>query len=248
METLELERQGALAWVWLNRPRRLNAMNPLMFEELRGVFQDLDDDESVRAIVLAGRGPVFSAGFDVSWMVDLTAEEVARDIDQVRAVYDAIEACAKPLIVAARGLALGGGLLLALVADLVLASEGTSFGVPEVKLGFFPPLDMAPRLERLVGLGAAKRIVLTGEPFDAAEAQRIGLVGRVVHDEDLYEQAGALAKGLAALPPTGVQLAKSAFVPRGDYRAWETAQVGVCWASPERKAMMDAFLGGRKTE
>jgi enoyl-CoA hydratase/carnithine racemase len=244
METIVLERKGSVAWVWLNRPRRLNTMNPAMFRELHQTFEELDGDGAVNAIVLAGRGQAFSAGFDVAWMVGLRPETVARDIGSVHAVYDSIEACAKPLIVAVHGPAVGGGLLLALVADFVLASAGASFGAPEVKLGFFPPLELIPRLERRVGLGAAKRIVLTGELFDAAEAQRIGLVERVVEADALYEQAQGLAEQLAALPPIGVQLAKRAFAAaqRDGYRAWETAQLATCWSAPERAAAMEAFL------
>lgn len=244
METVALERKGPVAWVWLNRPRRLNAMNPAMFDELQQTFGALEGDGGVKAIVLAGRGPAFSAGFDVAWMSGLKPETVAQDIDSVHALYDSIEACAKPLIVAVQGAAVGGGLLLALVADFVLASEGASFGAPEVKLGFFPPLELIPRLERRVGLSAAKRIVLTGELFDAAEAERIGLVEWVVAVDALYQEAQELAERLAALAPTGVQLAKQAFAAaqREGYRTWETAQLATCWTAPDRAAAMEAFL------
>lgn len=244
METLLLERKNGVAWVWLNRPDRLNAMDPTVFDELRQTFEALDQDEAIKVIVLTGRGQAFSAGFDVAWMVGLDAETVVRDIDGVRAVYDVIEACTKPVIAAVNGPAVGGGLLLVLVADLVLASEGARFGAPEVKLGFFPPLDLVPRLERRVGLGAARRIVLTGELIDAAEAGRIGLVEQVVSAEALHEEARTLAERMAVLPPVGVRLSKTAFTVarREDYRAWEAEQIAACWASPERKAAMEAFL------
>jgi enoyl-CoA hydratase/carnithine racemase len=244
METLALEKRDAVAWVWLNRPHRLNTIDPTMFGELRQTFDDLDRDANVKAVVLVGRGPTFSAGFDVSWMVGLTTETVAADIGEVRALYDAIESCAKPLVVAVHGPAVGGGLLLVLVADLVLASEEAGFGAPEVKLGFFPPLDLVPRLERRVGLGAAKHIVLTGELIDATEAHRIGLVQRVVPEGALYEHAQELAERLAALPSSGVQLAKEAFAAarRADYGDWEALHIAACWTSQERKAAMDAFL------
>lgn len=244
METLALETRDAVAWVWLNRPQRLNTIDPTMFDELRQTFEALDGDDAIKAVVLAGRGEAFSAGFDVSWMVGLTPETVAADIGEVRALYDLIEGCAKPLVVAVHGPAVGGALLLVLVADLVLASEEAGFGAPEVKLGFFPPLDLVPRLERRVGLGAAKHIVLTGELIDATEAHRIGLVEQVVPEEALYEQAQELAERLAALPSSGVQLAKQAFAAarREDYGAWEADHIAACWASQERQAAMDAFL------
>jgi enoyl-CoA hydratase len=141
---------------------------------------------------------------------------------------------------------MGGGLLLSLVADLRVASEQASFGVPEIKIGIFPSLNLIPRLERLVRVGAAKRMVLTGDPVDASEARRIGLVDRVVPAEALSTSAQELAEHLAALPSMAVQFSKAAFVAaRGaDYAAWETAHFATCWASPERAAAMRAFLDG----
>ncbi len=222
-------------------------MDPAMFAELHGTFEQLEGDENIKVVVLTGRGRAFSAGFDVAWMAGLDAGTVARDIGEVRAVYDVIQACAKPVIAAVNGAAVGGGLLLALVADLVLASDTAHFGAPEVKLGFFPPLDLVPRLIRRVGLGATRRLVLTGELIDAAEAWRVGLVEQVVSAEGLYEETRALAEHMAALPPLGVQLAKAAFAvaERDDYRAWEVEQLAACWASPERRAVMDGFLKAR---
>jgi enoyl-CoA hydratase len=248
VETILLETKGPVAWVWLNQPRRLNAINQTTLAELRQTFGMLEADEAVKAMVLAGRGQAFSSGFDVAWMAELEAERVARELAGIRAVYDAIEACAKPLVAAVHGPALGGGLLLALVADLRLASERAGFGVPEVKIGIFPSLGLVPRLERLVGLGAAKRMVLAGEPIDAAEAQRLGLVDRILAAEELHAEAQALAEHLAALPPTALRLSKAAFdaAQRQDYAEWETAQFAACWASPERKAAMNAFLKGRR--
>ncbi|MEJ2557014.1 MAG: enoyl-CoA hydratase/isomerase family protein [Anaerolineae bacterium] len=248
MKTILLETKGPVAWVWLNQPRRLNAIDQTTLIELRQAFEALKEDEAVIAIVLAGRGQAFSSGFDVAWMAGLEAERVARELAGIRAVYDAIEACAKPLIATVHGPALGGGLLLALVADLRLASERASFGVPEVKIGIFPSLGLVPRLERLVGLGAAKHMVLTGEAIDAAEAQRLGLVDRILVAEELQAEAQALAEYLAALPPTALRLSKAAFdaAQRQDYTEWETAQFAACWASPERKAAMNAFLKTRR--
>ncbi len=238
------EIKGAVAWVWLNRPHRLNAIDETMLAELRSVFESLDQSETVRAIVLAARGPAFSAGFDVTWMAEQDAEAIADGLDGVRAVYETIESCARPLIAAVHGAAMGGGLLLALVADCRLASDTASFGAPEVKIGLFPSLSLVPRLERAVGVGAARRMVLTGDPVGASEALRIGLVERVVPAERLFAKAQSLADRLAALPPTAVQLSKAAFAAarRPDYAAWEKEQFAVCWQSPEREAAMRAFL------
>ncbi len=247
METLLLERKGPVVWVWLNRPRRLNAMNDTLLAELQGTFEELERDRAVRAIVLAGQGPVFSAGFDITWLAGQDAKTVSRELPAVEAVYSAIESCAKPVIAAVQGAAMGGGLLLVLVADLCLAAEGASFGAPEVKIGIFPNLRLIPRLERLVGLRAAKRMVLTGDPLEAGAALSLGLVDRIVPAEALHTEAQALAEQLAGLPPLAVQAAKMAFAAasRPDYGAWEREQFAACWAQPEREAAMRAFPSSR---
>ncbi len=247
METIQLERHGPVAWVWLNRPQRLNAMNATTLAELQGASVELDRDEAMRAIVLAGRGPVFCSGFDIAWMANQDAEAVARDLATVEKVYDTLEASAKPVIAAVQGAAMGGGLLLTLVADLCLAAEGASFGAPEVKIGLFPNLKLIPRLERLVGLRAAKRLVLTGDPVEAGVALSLGLADRVVPAEALHAEAQALGEQLAGLPPVAVQAAKAAFAAarRPDYVAWERRRFAACWARPEREAAMRAFLSKR---
>jgi enoyl-CoA hydratase/carnithine racemase len=205
----------------------------------------------VRAIVLAARGFAFSAGFDVAWMAGRDAETVARGLPTVEATYDTIETCAKPVIAAVQATAMGGGLLLTLVADFCLAAEGAIFGAPEVKLGIFPNLRLVPRLERVVGLRAAKRLVIGGEPADAAEALAMGLVDRVLPSGSLQAEAQALAEQLAAMSQAAVQAAKAAFVASQgpDFIAWERDQFAACWARPEREAAMQAFLNrrGRRT-
>ena len=178
------------------------------------------------AIVLAARGLVFCAGFDVAWMASQDAEAVAPGLPGIEAVFDTIEACTKPVIAAVQGAAMGGGLLLTLVADACLASEHAKFGAPEVKLGFFPNLRLIPRLERIVGVRAAKQLVLTGDPVSASTALDWGLVERVLPSRDLHAEAQALAEQLAALPPFAVQSAKAAFgaiTPAGLYDLGEAA-------------------------
>ena len=248
METLQLETKGPVAWVWLNRRRQLNAINETTLTELRSAFEELGQDEDVSAIVLAARGLVFCAGFDVAWMASQDAETVAPGLPGVEAVFDTIEACTKPVIAAVQGAAMGGGLLLTLVADACLASEHAKFGAPEVKLGFFPNLRLIPRLERIVGVRAAKRLVLTGDPVSASTAQEWGLVDRVLPSRDLHAEAQTLAEQLAALPPLAVQSAKAAFgaIHHSDFVTWERQRFAECWAQPERTATMEAFLMARR--
>lgn len=248
METLLLETKGPVAWIWLNRPRRLNAINETMLAELRQTFEALAADETIRAIVLAGRGTAFSAGFDVVWLAGVQSETVARELASVEEVYDICEACPKPVVVAVHGPAMGGGLLLTLIADFCLASEEASFGTPEVKIGIFPNLRLIPRLERVVGLRAAKRLVLTGDPLDATGALSVGLVDRLVPAETLHDETQSLAEQLAALPPQATQAAKAAFAAARapGFVEWERAQFAACWAQPEREMAMQAFLSWEK--
>ena len=248
METLQLETKSAVAWVWLNRRRQLNAINEAMLAELRGAFETLEQDEDVSGIVLAARGLVFCAGLDVARMASQDAEAVVSGLPGIEAVFGTIEACPKPVIAAVQGAAVGGGLLLTLVADFCLASEHAKFGLPEVKLGFFPALRLIPRLERLVGLRAAKQLVLTGEPVSAATALDWGLVDRVLPSRELHAEAQTLAEQLAALPPFAVQSSKAAFgaSQQPDYITWERQRSAECWANPERAAAMEAFLASRR--
>ena len=219
-----------------------------MLSELRSAFDALGQDGDVSAIVLAARGLVFCAGFDVSWMASQDAGAIVPGLPGIEAVFDTIEACVKPVIAAVQGAAMGGGLLLTLVADACLASEHARFGAPEVKLGFFPNLRLIPRLERMVGMRAAKHLVLTGEPVNAATALDWGLVNRVLPSRELHAEAQALAEQLAELPSFAVQSAKDAFcaMDSPDFVAWERQRFAECWEKPERQAAMQAFLDARK--
>jgi enoyl-CoA hydratase/carnithine racemase len=248
METLQLETKGSVAWVWLNRRRQLNAINHTMLDELREAFETLQQDEDVSAIVLAARGLIFCAGLDVALMATLDPETVLDGLPSIEAVFDVIEACAKPVIAAVQGAAVGGGLLLTLVADACLATEHANFGLPEVKLGFFPALRLIPRLERIVGLRAAKQMALTGDPVSASTALKWGLVDRVLPSRELHAEAQALAEQLSALPPFAVRSTKAAFgaIGRPDFVAWERKQSAACWAQPERQAAMQAYLASRR--
>jgi enoyl-CoA hydratase/carnithine racemase len=198
---------------------------------------------------------VLSSWPDMDWpfLLALTLpgqrdETVSRELAGVEAVYDTVESCPRPVIAAVHGAVMGGGLLLALVADFRLASEQASLGAPEVKIGIFPNLRLIPRLERVVGLGAAKRIVLTGEPVAAAEALRIGLVDWLVPGDMFRAKAQELAEHLATLPAHALQAAKAAFAAtqQADYATWERAEFAACWARPEREAAMRMFLQSRQ--
>jgi enoyl-CoA hydratase/carnithine racemase len=249
MEGLQIERRGAVTWVWLTRPEKLNALNLPMLTDLLRVFTAFADDHQTRAVVLAGRGRAFCAGFDVGWMAQRTSESMGADRPYLREVYAAIERCPQPVISAVHGDAMGGGLILTMVSDLVLATRSARFGAPEVKIGIFPSLLLIPRLERLIGLRAAQALVLTGDPIGAERAFELGLVTQLTADDALHDEAQRLAEHLAALPVTAVQTTKASFAAHllPGYTEWETENAVKCWAAPERSAAMQAFLDRKRT-
>jgi enoyl-CoA hydratase/carnithine racemase len=223
----------------------MNAIDDTMLSELHSAFEKLGRSDAIKAVVLAGHGRAFSAGFDLGWLVDLEAKTIEEGMDGTSALFEVVQSCAQPLIAAVHGAAMGAGLLLALAADIRLASEAASFAAPEVKIGLFPALALVPRLERTVGLSAAKRLLLTGDSISGREAERIGLVDSILPADGLHAETQAFAERLASLPPTAVQLTKAAFaaVRRPGYAEWENEQFATCWRLPEREAAMRAFLG-----
>lgn len=249
MDNLQLEHHGAVAWLWLNRPDRLNALNQQSIDELYAAFESLRTKPDVRAIVLAGRGRAFCAGFDIRWMAERTPEMIRADRAYLRNLYDIIENHPCPVISAVHGSVMGGGLILALVSDFVLATDATLFGAPEIRIGVFPSLRLIPRLERAIGLRAAKQMVLTGDPLDAAAAHQLGLVTRITSAEDLYTEAQTLADRLASPHTQVVQAIKSAFQKHRspDYDAWETDASANCWAQPGRAEAMRDFLNKKRS-
>jgi len=247
MDAIYQERDGPVAWVWLNRPERLNALNPAMLDHLDAALRQVGDDSRVRAVVVAARGRAFSAGLDLAWLSSMDAAGMRSAGEQAARAYAAVESCPQPVVVAVQGPAIGSGLLLAMAADFCLAGAGASFSAPEVFYSIFPALGLVPRLERRIGLAAARRMLLLGESLPAAEAQRLGLVEPVVPADALYAEASALAARLAVLPTLAVQRIKAAFAASQEpgYAAWEAEQVLACWSAPEREMALHRFLGGK---
>jgi enoyl-CoA hydratase/carnithine racemase len=210
MNPLLLEERPAvgLDLLRLNRLDVLNALNLQLRRDLAAAFSRLDADPQVRVIVLAGSERAFCAGADLNEYVDATPPEIiGRQMDQL---WGAISGCRKPVIAAVRGHALGGGCELAMHADIIVAGERARFGQPEVKIGLMPGGGATQRLTRAVGKFAAMKILLCGEPFDAAAALAMGLVSEVVPDQEVEARALALAAQLAALPALALQFIKEA--------------------------------------
>ncbi len=208
---IRYEVQDQVARITLARPDKLNAMDRQAFRELEQAAARAAADPEVRSVLVTGEGRAFSSGLDVAEFA------AARDLDHAEALVAelqravaALERMPKPVVAAVNGLAMGGGLQLAIACDLRLASEQAQFAALEMRWAIVPDLGGTERLPRLIGLGRAKEMILTGRPVMAAEAERIGLVSRVVAAERLAGEAAELAAGLAAGPTLALGLAKQA--------------------------------------
>ena len=209
--TLLFEKREAVAWLTLNRPRSLNAINMAMRDELWDAALALRDDPDVRVAVFKGAGDrAFSAGADITEFGTAPSYVESRRARHQRDLWGLILSLEVPLIAAIHGYALGAGIELAMCCDLRIASEDTSLGLPEVGLGYIPSAGGTQTLPRHVPPGIAMQMVLTGDPIDAATARRYGLVQRVVPRDRLYEEAEALARTLMSRPPLALRLAKRA--------------------------------------
>lgn len=201
-ETLLCEKAEAVATVTLNRPKALNAVNGAMLRELGEVFTALGADAAVRVVLLTGAGDrAFAAGADIRELVDLDEVSGRAFSETGQRVFSTIERCEKPVIACLNGLALGGGLELAMACTFRIAAEGAQLGLPEAKLGLVPGFGGLFRLSRLVGRSAALRMVLTAQPVGTAEALRMGLVDEVVPAGQVVERGQAVAEGIAGLAP-----------------------------------------------
>jgi len=206
---LELETHEAVALIRFNRPQVLNALCAAMMAELAGVLDQLEHDPAIRAVVLTGTADAFAAGADIKEMRDLTYMDVYR-ADFVTVDWERIASFRKPIIAAVAGFALGGGCEMALMCDFILAADNARFGQPEIKLGTIPGAGGSQRLARFVGKSKAMDMVLTGRTMDAHEAERCGLVSRVVSGSELLDEALLVASRIASYSGPVCMLAKEA--------------------------------------
>lgn len=205
------EVDGSVAMITLARPEKLNAMDRLTFQELEQAAMAAAADQRVRAVLVTGEGRAFSSGLDVAEFGGRTdLDEAELVVAELQRAISALEQMPKPVVAAVNGLAVGGGLQLAIACDLRIASEDAEFASMEMRWAIVPDLGGTERLPRLVGLGRAKELILTGRPVRAAEAERIGLVNRVVPADRLATEAWELAAGLAGGPTLAIGLAKQA--------------------------------------
>src|ERR1700720_1842188 len=208
LENVVYDKKGPIAYVTLNRPKVMNALNKATINELRAAFEDARDDAAVHGVILTGAGEkAFAAGADIAEIANNTAVEAEEATRRGQALTDLIENLGKPVIAAVNGFALGGGCELAMASTIRVAAESAKFGQPEVKLGVMPGYGGTQRLPRLVGKGRALQLILSGEIINAQEAYRIGLVNEVVPLANLIARAEAILKQIISNAPVGVRFA-----------------------------------------
>jgi enoyl-CoA hydratase len=253
-DNLLLERDGAVAIVTVNRPKVLNALNAQTLDELRRVMLDLKQDERARAVILTGGGEKsFIAGADINELAVQTPVSGREHALAGQHVLDVIENLGKPVIAAINGYALGGGCELAMACTLRLAADTAKIGQPEINLGIIPGYAGSQRLSRLVGKGKAMELILTGAPISASEAERIGLVNRVVPAADLMSHAKTLAADLAKNAPIAMRyilhaINKGLEMPFAEACVFEATLFGLVASTDDMREGTTAFLEKRKPE
>jgi len=245
----QAERRTAL--VRLNRPEQLNALNGAVMDALCAALEELDRDDSVRVIVVTGNERAFAAGADIGEMA--TATPIDMLLTNRIGQWDRIRKVTKPVIAAVNGWALGGGCELAMALDLIVAGEGAKFGQPEINIGVIPGAGGTQRLTRAIGKSKAMRMILTGDPITARDAEAAGLVALVAQDELVVEDALALAARIAEKSPIALRLAKEAVnaaheMSLTDALAHERRLFYLLFASEDQKEGMAAFLEKRSPD
>ncbi len=251
MSVVLVEREGPVAVVTLNRPEVLNALSEELMAELVETLEALDRDEAVRCVVVAGSERAFAAGADIGEMADATAIDMyeGRRIES----WAAIRNVRTPIVAAVSGYCLGGGCELAMACDLIIASETARFGQPETGLGIIPGAGGTQRLTRAVGKAKAMDVILSGRFLDAVEAERAGLVARVVAREAWLEEAKAVARAIAAKGPVAQRLAKEAVsrsfdTPLDAGLDYERRLLYLAFASEDAREGLTAFTEKREPD
>ncbi|MDO4545358.1 MAG: enoyl-CoA hydratase-related protein [Bacillota bacterium] len=252
-ETLKYEVKDGIAYVTVNRPQAMNALNMQVLDELYTAFYQVAKDEAVKAVIVTGEGKAFVAGADIAQMHQLDAIEGRAMMIKGHNVMNFMESIEKPIIAAVNGFALGGGCELSMACDFRIASEKAKFGQPEVGLGIIPGFGGTQRLPRLVGKGMGKYLIMTAEMIDAQEAQRIGLVEKVVAPEELIPTCEKIAKTIMSKAPIAIAAAKTV-INKGydmDLTTASTLEIEgftAPFASQDKTEGMGAFLEKRPPE
>ncbi|SDY81448.1 enoyl-CoA hydratase [Proteiniborus ethanoligenes] len=252
-KNLILKKEGNVCFLSINRPNALNALNTQVLEELSIAIDEVEKDQDVYVLIITGEGKAFVAGADIVEMKEKNAAE-ARTFSQLGIeIFRKLELMEKPVIAAVNGFALGGGCELAMSADIRIAGEKAKFGQPEVGLGITPGFAGTQRLSRLVGTAKAKELIFTADIISAHEAERIGLVNKVVPQEELLSTALEMGNKIASKGQLAVRYSKAA-INRGIETDIETGMTierdlfGLCFATEDQKEGMSAFVEKRAPE
>jgi enoyl-CoA hydratase len=254
LENVLYEKRGAIAYVTVNRPKVLNALDQRTWQDLRASFADAQDDVDVRGVILTGAGDkAFIAGADIGELAQANAIEAEGSSTYGQEVLNLVENLGKPVIAAVNGFALGGGCETAMACTIRIAAEYAKFGQPEVKLGVIPGGGGTQRLPRLVGRGRALQIILSGEMISAQEAYRIGLVNEVVPAAELIARAEEILKQIFSNAPLAVKYAleavhKGSETNQAEGMSLEAALFGLCAGTEDKNEGTQAFLQQRPAQ
>ena len=247
-----VETRGPVSLITLNRPKAFNALSNDLMNELSQALDTVEVDESIRAIVLTGGEKVFAAGADIKGMKDYSYVDAYKG-NFITRNWERAGQCRKPIIAAVSGYALGGGCELAMMCDFILAADTAKFGQPEIKLGIFPGAGGTQRLTRLIGKSKAMDLCLTGRIMDVVEAERVGLVSRIVPVADLIEEAIKTAETIAGYSLPAVMMAKECVnrsyeTTLAEGLLFERRTFHAVFATADQKEGMEAFTGKRTPE
>lgn len=251
LETILYEKRDGIAYITMNRPKVMNALNKTAVADLRVTFEAVRDDAEVRGAIITGAGDkAFIAGADINEVATSTPIEAEQNSRNGQALMDLIENLGKPVVAAVNGFALGGGCETALACTIRLASENAKFGLPEVKLGIIPGFGGTQRLPRLVGKGVALQMILSGRMIDAQEAYRVGLVNEVVPAAELIKRAETILNQIAANAPLSVKNALEAVnsgieTSLAEGLLHESSLFAICASTDDKKEGTSAFLEKR---
>src|SRR3954462_14202896 len=251
LANVQYDKKGSIAYVTINRPKVLNALNTPTWTDLKTAFKDAKVDASVLGVILTGAGDkAFIAGADISELAHVDAYEAEESSRFGQGVLDLIENLGKPVIAAINGFALGGGCETAMACTIRIAAEHAKFGQPEVKLGLLPGGGGTQRLPRLVGKGRALQLILTGETISAQDAYRIGLVNEIVPADNLIARAETILKQIAGNAPIAVKFSleaanKGLETNQSEGLALGASYFGICAATEDKKEAPAPFLENR---
>lgn len=252
-KNIKLEKENHTSILTINRPKALNALNAELLNEIDQCIDEVKNDESTYVLIITGEGKAFVAGADIAEMKDKTPEQARKFAELGLAIFRKIELMEKPVIAAINGFALGGGCELSMSCDIRIASQKAKFGQPEVGLGIIPGFAGTQRLSRLVGPGKAKELIYTADMIKAEEAEKIGLVNKVVVPEELMNEAKAMAEKIASKAQAAIRYSKIS-INKGFETDIDTGMTiennlfGLCFATEDQKEGMGAFLEKRSPD